>query len=123
MPLKVTVDEAMNPVPLIVNVWGAAAAASEDGFRPVIVGTGLPAVAVTVKLIELIVSPTVVSTVMGPVVAPCGTTTVIEESVALETVALTPLKLMLLRLPLGGLKPYPLSVTGVPTGPEVGLKL
>jgi hypothetical protein len=89
----------------------------------VIVGTGLPAKAVTVKLIELIVSPTVVTTVIGPFVAPDGTTTVIEESVALDTVALTPLKLMLVKLPPGGLKPYPLKVTGVPTGPEVGLKL
>ena len=83
----------------------------------------MPAEAVTVKLIELVVSPTVVITVMGPVVAPGGTTTVIEESVALGTVALAPLKLILVRLPLGGLKPYPLSVTGVPTGPKVGLKL
>jgi hypothetical protein len=41
MPLNVTVDDERNPVPLIVSVWGAAPAASEDGFRPDIVGTGL----------------------------------------------------------------------------------
>ena len=54
-PLKVTVDKAMNPLPLSVSVRGALDAAGvEAGDRLVITGCGL---FVTVKVIELELPP------------------------------------------------------------------
>ena len=50
MPLKVTVEELRNPVPLIVNAWGTAPAASEAGLSWLIAGTGLSEEAVTVMV-------------------------------------------------------------------------
>ena len=47
--MNVTVDEARNPVPLIVSVLGAAPAASEAGRSEVIDGAGLFGEAVTVN--------------------------------------------------------------------------
>jgi hypothetical protein len=47
-PAKFAVEEAMNPLPLIVSVMGLLPAAAEEGDTLVTVGTGL-AVACTVK--------------------------------------------------------------------------
>ena len=49
IPLKVTAEEVRNPVPLIINAWGAAPTASEAGRSDVIAGTGLFGEAVTVN--------------------------------------------------------------------------
>lgn len=47
-PAKFAVEEAMNPLPLIVSVMGLLPAGAEEGDTPVTVGSGL-AVACTVK--------------------------------------------------------------------------
>jgi hypothetical protein len=56
MPLKVTVDEPMNPLPLIVNTSRPELTVADVGDKPVIDGWGLSA-AVTVKLTDCELPP------------------------------------------------------------------
>src|SRR5581483_4295162 len=56
-------------------------------------------------------------TVTTPVVAPAGTVVSIVESSVTENVAFLPANFTLV----APVKPTPLTVTGVPTGPEVGV--
>ena len=89
-PLKVTVELERKLVPLIVSVWAAAPAVTEEGERLVIVGTGLfGAVTVTVALPDFVVSCFEVAvTVAGPI--PLGVKTpdgVIVPSVAVQVTA------------------------------------
>jgi hypothetical protein len=65
--------------------------------------------------------PAAVVTVMGPVVAPVGTATMMAVLLQLVGVASVPLKLTVL-LPWVAPKLIPLMVTDVPTGPELGDK-
>lgn len=76
--------------------------------------------AVTVKLLELAPVPDGVVTLMGPVIAPEGTVAVMAVALAtLKLVAVVPLKLTLV----APVKFMPVSVTTVPLGPLVGVKL
>src|SRR5439155_646687 len=74
----------------------------------------------TVKTLELVAVPAGVVTLSGPLVAPLGT--VAEMAVAEVTeklTALVPLKVTAV----APVKAVPLSVTLLPTGPLVGVKL
>jgi hypothetical protein len=72
---------------------------------------------VTVKLVELVAAPLGVVTLIGPLLAPLGTvalicaleSTVNEAEVPLKATAVAPVK------------PEPVIVTLVPTGPPVGV--
>ncbi len=75
-------------------------------------------VAVTVKLAVLVAMPPGVVTVTAPEGAPAGTVAVIWVSVPAAKVADTPPKVTAV-VPV---KPVPVSVTAVPTGPTRGLK-
>ena len=75
----------------------------------------------TVKLIPLLATPPTVTTTL-PVVAPAGTATVMLVALQLVGVAAVPLNVTVLD-PWVAPKFAPVIVTGVPTGPEVGLRL
>jgi hypothetical protein len=74
-----------------------------------------------VKLIPLLATPPTVTTTF-PVVAPVGTCTTIWVSLQLVGVAEVPLNVIEL-VPCAAPKLVPTTVTAVPTGPKVGLKL
>src|SRR5437870_5377430 len=76
--------------------------------------------AVTVKFVALVAVPPRVVTVIGPVVAPPGTSAVRLVVEAAVTVAGTPLNLTWFSLATGS-KLAPVIVTVVPTGPLAGL--
>src|SRR5207249_749874 len=97
VPLTRTAMAPVKAVPLIVMLVPTGPLV---GVKLVIVG----ALAVTVKLLLLVAVPPGVVTLSGPLVAPLGTVAAIE--VEEFTV-----------------KPVPLIVTLVPTGPLVGVKL
>ena len=73
----------------------------------------------TVKLVLEVPVPTVVVTLMGPVVAPAGNVALIDVTELVRIVAGTPLKVTEVALP----RLVPVMVTVVPTMPETGLKL
>jgi len=76
---------------------------------------------VTVKLTTLLLWPPTVTTT-APVTAPVGTAETILEVLQLVGVAANPLNATVL-VPCVGPNPFPAIVTGVPTGPKVGLTL
>ena len=76
---------------------------------------------VMVNVALLLVNPLTVTTTL-PEVAPAGTVTVMLVSLQLETVAAVPLKVTVL-LPCVAPKFVPAMVTGVPTGPVLGVRL
>jgi hypothetical protein len=88
------------------------------GLRLVMVGA--PLVAVTTKLVLLVADPAGAVTLIGPVVAPAGTLVTMEVAVEDVTVAVTPLNLTVFWLGVA-LKPVPVSVTTVLTGPLPGV--
>jgi hypothetical protein len=109
VPLKATAVAPVKPVPLIVT---PVPVGPELGVKPVIPG-------VTVKLVPLVPVPPEVVTLIGPEVAPAGTVAVIWLPLTtVKLVAAVALKSTADAL----LKYWPLIVTSVPTGPEVGLK-
>jgi len=120
-PLKVTVEESTNPIPLTVRSWDAAPALATLGNRELIVGTGLPDDPVTENVSELVVEPLLVATLMGPEDAPAGTVVWIDEAVELPTWAAVPLKVTSLLLGFGS-KPVPVMVTVAPASPVAGLR-
>ncbi len=77
---------------------------------------------VTVKSVALVAVPSVTATVIGPVVAPDGTSVTIVVAVLDVIVAVVPLNVTVL---LDGAisKFVPVIVTVVPTGPLIGVKL
>ena len=77
--------------------------------------------AVTVKLTPLLALPPTVTTTL-PVVAPAGTVTAMLVLLQVVGVAAVPLKVTVL-LPCVAPKLVPVIVTGVPTVPEVGLRV
>jgi hypothetical protein len=114
VPLKLTPVAPVKPVPLIVT---DVPTDPEGGENPLMVGVGEGD---TVKSVELEAVPPGAVTEIFPVVAPWGTVAVIlalETTVKLPDPTLVPLKLT----PVEPVKPEPLIVTEVPTGPESGL--
>ena len=109
-PLKARPVVVAKPVPVIVTV---APTAPEVGENEVIVGP----VEVSVKLELLVAVPLGVVSVIGPVPAPVGAWQVTWVSVLKVNVAVTPLNLT----EVVPVKPVPVSVTVVPTGPCVGV--
>ena len=93
-----------------------APAAPEAGETAETVGVGR-----TVKATPLLAKPPSVTTTL-PVVAPAGTTAVMELPLQAVTVALAPLKVTV-EEPWVASKLVPVRVTAEPTGPEVGLRL
>jgi hypothetical protein len=87
------------------------------GVNPVIVGAPW-----TVNGWALAADPFGFVTVMGPVVAPAGTVATICVEVAEVTDPATPLKASVVWLAVG-LKPVPVIVTVVPSGPRVGVNV
>lgn len=73
----------------------------------------------TVKLVELVPVPAGVMTAIFPVVAPGGTLAEICVLVSRVNFEVVPLKVTLL----APVNVVPVIVTGVPTGPLVGVKL
>jgi hypothetical protein len=112
-PLNVTVFPAAvdpNPEPLMVTVVPVT---PEVGDKPVIVGT-------TVNFTPLLCPPLTV-TITFPVVAADGTVVVMAVPVQVVGVARTPLNV---NTPVAAVpKPVPLTVTDVPTTPEVTVRL
>ena len=89
------------------------------GEKPLIVGGSGT---VSGKGVSLVPEPDGLVTAIGPVVAPAGTVTLILVVVDEATVAAVPLKVTVFCAGVA-LKPVPVMVTGVPTGPELGAKL
>ena len=100
-------------VPVIVT---AAPIAPEVGLRLVIEGAS----AVTVKVEPLLATPPTVTTTL-PVVAPVGTDVAMLVELQVVTVAVVPLKVTEL-VPCVDPKFVPVTVTAVPTTPEVGFR-
>jgi len=112
VPLKLTVVAVVNPLPVIVTFVAAGPLAGE---KPLIEGADT-----IVKLLAVVVEPLGVVTVMGPVVAPAGTTTVICVGMSLDNAATAPLKLTVAP----GARPVPVIMTVVePMEPLSGEKL
>lgn len=74
---------------------------------------------VTVKLLPAVVVPTAFVIAIGPVVAPAGTVAVIEPLLFTVNVELVPLNFTAV----DEKKFEPVIETGVPTGPDGGVKL
>lgn len=114
VPLKVTVLvpwEVPNPLPVIVT---------EEPTAPV-VGVSAEMLGMTVKGAPLLVAPPTVTTIF-PVPAPAGTGAVmlfVDQEVG---VAAIPKNETVLD-PCVGPNPAPAMLTGVPTAPDVGLRL
>jgi hypothetical protein len=90
----------------------------ELGENPPMEGVGED---VTVKAVELVAVPPGVATEIGPVAAPDGTVAVIctpDTTVKFPDPTLVPLNFT----SVAPVKPEPLMVTDVPTGPEGGVK-
>ena len=81
------------------------------------VGARLFTLGVTVKLTPLLACPLTV-TITGPVVAAAGTGTAMLVALQLVGVAVVPLKVTVL-VPCVAPKVVPVTVTDVPTGPDV----
>ena len=99
----------VRPVPVMVTTVPTGPV---PGEKPAMVG------AVTVKLELLSSVPPGEMTPILPVVAPTGTVAVICVALTSENVADVPLNVT----PVTSLKPVPVIVTSVPTGPDVGVK-
>src|ERR1700733_14243060 len=84
-------------------------------------GAGTPVPAVTVKIRPLLAWPPTVTTTV-PVVAPAGTSIVRLVAVHVVGVVAMPLTVTVL-VPCDVPKLVPAIVTGVPTAPEVGVRL
>jgi hypothetical protein len=110
-PLNLTEVAPARFVPVIVT---GVPASPEVGVNEVIVGRS--AGSVNVPPVPV---PAAVVTVTGPVVARSGTAVVICTDVFVRMEAATPLNLTKVAPP----RFVPLIVTGVPTGPEVGVKV
>jgi hypothetical protein len=110
LPLKATSVTPLNLVPVIVT--GVPTVPSE-GVNPVIVGGYL-----TVNDPALWPVPAAVVTLIRPVVAPEGTVALISVDDSTVKPAEVPLNFTAV----APLKPLPLMVTEVPTGPLVGEK-
>ena len=91
------------------------------GVNPDMVGG--PGVGVTVNDAALVALPEGLVTVIGPVAAPDGTLVTICVVVAELTVAVMLLKNLTVFWLACELKPTPVMVTAVPTGPLAGVKL
>lgn len=117
VPLNVTVLEpcvAPKFAPLIVMPYPTR---EEVGVKKVMLGAG----GITVKPTPLLATPPTVTTTF-PVVAPVGTGTTMLVALQLVGVAATPLNVTVL-VPCDAPKFVPAIVTGVPTGPEGGVRL
>ena len=116
VPLKLTVVAVVKPLPVMVTfVLAGGPAGPLAGEKPLIDGGDT-----TVKLLVVEVEPLGVVTVIGPVDAPAGTTTVICVGMSLDNVAAAPLKLTVAP----GARPVPVIVTVVvPMEPLSGEKL
>jgi hypothetical protein len=112
VPLNLTADAPMKPVPMIVTDVPTVPLV---GANEAIVGTGD---GVTVKLVGLVavLLPGFVAEI-GPVVAPAGTVAVICVSEFTVNIAVVPLNLT----ELTPVKPTPVMTTVVPITPLVGL--
>src|SRR6267378_2626382 len=111
VPLNRTAVAVLKFVPLIVTLVPTGPLA---GVKLAIVG-GL----ITVKLPALLAVPAGLVTLIGPVAAPAGTVAVIAVSEFAVKLALVPLN----RTAVAPVNFVPLSVTLVPTGPLLGVKL
>src|SRR5438445_7609250 len=111
VPLNRTAEAPVKFVPVIVT---GVPTGPLVGAKLVIVGAGM-----TVKLFVLVAVPPGVVTLSGPVVAPLGTVAEIEVEEVAVKLALVPLN----RTAEAPVKFVPVIVTGVPTGPLVGVKL
>jgi len=78
---------------------------------------------VKAKLLLLATPPTVTTTVAAPLESPEGTTAVMDLLPQAVVDATTPPNVTVLPVPLVLPKPFPVMVTEVPDGPEVGDKL
>lgn len=115
-PPKVTEVTPERFLPVIVTV---APMRPLRGEKPVIVGVG-NGEDVTVKLAVLRAVPAVVVTLTGPLIAPSGTNVVIWLVLsAVNDVAPAPVNATDVTL----VNPEPVTVTRVPTGPNVGARL
>src|SRR4030095_1171993 len=110
VPLKRTPVVPVKFVPVIVT---DVPTGPLDGLKEVIVGCW-----VNVKPRPLVAVPLGVVTVIRPVVAPTGTVVSIRVEETTLKLAAVPLK----RTLVAPVKFVPVIVTGVPTGPLVGLK-
>src|SRR5438445_5978851 len=111
VPLNRTAEAPVKFVPVIVT---GVPTGPLVGVKLVIVGAGM-----TVKLFVLVAVPPGVVTLSGPVVAPLGTVAEIEVEEVPAKLALVPLN----RTAEAPVRFVPVIVTGVPTGPLVGVKL
>jgi len=109
-PLKVTAVAPLRFEPLMLTVVPAGPFA---GLKLPIAGG-----AATANTPELCAVPPAVVTLRGPVVAPAGTVAWMAESETTVKLALVPLN----ATPVAPVKPDPLIVTLVPTGPLAGAK-
>jgi hypothetical protein len=75
MPLKVTVDDERNPVPLMVSDCGAVPTAKDGGESAVMVGTGLVGAATATEAVPDFVVSSVEIAEMVAVPAPEGVKT------------------------------------------------
>ncbi len=106
----------LKPVPVIVTEVPTTPLVGE---KPLIVGGSGT---VTVNAVALIAEPDGLVTATGPVVAPVGTVTSMLVAVDDVIVAAVPLKVTEFSAGVA-LKLVPVIVTGVPIGPELGVKL
>jgi hypothetical protein len=112
IPLKVTVEALVKLFPVIFTIVPAAP----------FVGVKLMIEAGREKIWELITEPLVVVTVMGPEVAVAGTLNVSVPAEIVPKEVTTPPPTMTTGPGDASFNPAPVSVTSVPTGPEVGEK-
>src|SRR6185369_17167539 len=108
LPLNATCVTPLNLAPVMVT---GVPTVPSDGVNPVIVGGYL-----TVNDPALCPVPAAVVTLMRPVVAPAGTVALICAEDTTVKLAEVPLNLT----DVAPLKPLPLMVTVVPTGPLAG---
>ena len=114
-PLNLTAVAPVRFVPLICTEVPTGPLV---GVNEVIVGS---CAAVTVKLVELVATPSGLVTEIGPVVAPAGTVAVILWRLPIVNAADTPLNLTAVTSGSGPVKLSPVITTAVPTEPLVGL--
>jgi hypothetical protein len=111
VPLNFTEVAPVRFVPVMIT---EVPTGPELGVNEVMVGTeAVP----TVKFVALSAVPLAVVTLMGPVVAPAGTVVTICVALFDVIVAVVPLNFT----EVAPVRFVPVMVTGVPTGPEVGV--
>ena len=117
-PLKFTTEPAMKFVPFTVRVKPALPATAVLGDRLLMVGTGFGTITVNVPVLVAVPPPVV--TAIVPLVAPAGTAKVmVLASTTVKPVTATPFSVRAV----APVKNEPVTVTVVPTGPLVGVKL